>query len=1358
LRVTTAESDATYQWRKNGVSITGAKGSSYTISGFKASDAGRYDVVVTTWVGDVISLPAYIGVASKVDPDLRKATYDWVTLAGSDRSESGYADGTRSAALFNGPSGIAMDGFGNLFVADTFNNVIRRVTQTGVVTTVAGKAGIPGTLDGSATSVARFRAPTGIAVDRTGAVYIADPESNTIRKLTNPNSTGTVSTVAGVGDRFDLAEGLNVPMRIAVDSSLAVYFADWTSIRKVESSDRFSLLYGEVRDKYTGTQPLPAAVAVDASGKLFAAVNDGGDFKIISGTSTGNFVATNYGPYAFPTISDLALGAGNNLFAATESTVQLLGDVSQSLPASGLPVNLVSAVDGYVFPKALTVNSQGTVFAVDPILHTVIRGVPSGLPVFVVQPEETTVQSGTALTLTAVAVGAGTVTYQWFRGGVALAGATASTYSITADEASGGDYAVVASNEAGAVTSLAATVRVLVPALQISVPLPQSVAVMSGSSAALGVGWMGPSSTAFQWFRNGVAVSGGTSATLQFSPAKGSDAGLYRVTLRAGTAVVTSGTVNFTVNVPVSIFNQPEPAVAALQGKPVTLRVSAAGTPPLSYQWYLNGTPISGGTGASYTIKEMGAVSAGTYKVEVRNGFGRSDSETSRVSLVAPPAVTVQPVGQQFVNELAGLTLSAAATGTAPLGYQWRKDGAPLVGGTSAVLSLQTLREQDAGFYDVVVSNAAGSATSRSLQILVNLPPKIVTRPPASIEATLGAAVPLRVVAAGTGPFFYQWFLGSTPITGGTSALYMAKTDVAGTAQYALEVTSPSHPVGVRTPITNLAVKASRAISVLREPVPKTNVIRGTAAVLKFSVDPNPPDALRTTFRLLTHPAGAETGVSGVVPASGEIEVALRSLTVSGSYTVALSREYANGQVLAPDRVGPFAVVLRTMDDAAGTYEVLLNDLNGIVGDGAVYRGMLQATVTKTGAVSGRVFYNEAAALQGALGSERAYAAVVRSFSGAFIPSEADPGKLVCAPRLGVGVQANRQSIGLELDFSSNTVELNGLVRDPTSARDKGECVSQGSGAVRGLTNLTGVAVGSGTVDFSSLLGRHALGSDFGRMLQSGPGADNNATLFAQVLATGKVLWGSRLSGSTGTGSANLSGASQNAVFAQIYQGRTTSTTAFLSTSSLVGQLRFERANGGTIWSTKTLTASAENKMERQSCYIAKSNGVPVFNASWFDVVTAGSSSFNWSEVHALDFQNGSTCRWQGSAAKDLTAFFNLESATASGSPAPLYLTAEDPDGGQTYVWTISVSATGTVRAANYFPSTVQPTLTLRFDRTRGEWTGSFVSAVTKSRCNLFGTVARPTGTGPLRGAGWLEVGVVPATRTGGWKLELTAP
>ena len=126
---------------------------------------------------------------------IRKVTPGGVvtTLAGLAGS-SGSADGTGSAAQFNYPSGVAVDSAGNVYVADNDNDTIRKVTPAGVVTTLAGLAGSSGSADGTG-SAARFNGPADVAVDSAGNVYVADQNNYTIRKVT---PGGVVTTLAGL--------------------------------------------------------------------------------------------------------------------------------------------------------------------------------------------------------------------------------------------------------------------------------------------------------------------------------------------------------------------------------------------------------------------------------------------------------------------------------------------------------------------------------------------------------------------------------------------------------------------------------------------------------------------------------------------------------------------------------------------------------------------------------------------------------------------------------------------------------------------------------------------------------------------------------------------------------------------------------------------------------------------------------------------------------------------------------------------------------------------------------------------------------------------------------------------------------
>src|SRR5207237_1018476 len=135
------------------------------------------------------------------------------------------------------PDGVAADGSGNVYVADTDNSTIRKITSAGVVSTLAGTAGSAGSADGTG-SAARFNYPQGVAVDGSGNVYVADTDNNTIRKIT---SAGVVSTLAGTAGSTGGVDGTGSaaqfysPYGVAVDGSGNVYVADTYSyaIRKI---------------------------------------------------------------------------------------------------------------------------------------------------------------------------------------------------------------------------------------------------------------------------------------------------------------------------------------------------------------------------------------------------------------------------------------------------------------------------------------------------------------------------------------------------------------------------------------------------------------------------------------------------------------------------------------------------------------------------------------------------------------------------------------------------------------------------------------------------------------------------------------------------------------------------------------------------------------------------------------------------------------------------------------------------------------------------------------------------------------------------------------------------------------------
>jgi sugar lactone lactonase YvrE len=205
---------------------------------------------------------------------IRKLTVEGAvsTVAGG---REGFADGTGAAASFNTPSALALDGAGNLYVADTGNNRIRRVTPDGGVTTLAGD-GTAGLREGAAAQ-AQFDAPVGVAVDRDGNVYVADTYNDRIRQITKE---GQVRTIAGAGspgyaDGDALASALfDTPCGLAVSDAGEVYVADTGNnrLRKITKDGQVTTL--AVFAPTTGTQPDPANVNATNGGTLTDAMPD----------------------------------------------------------------------------------------------------------------------------------------------------------------------------------------------------------------------------------------------------------------------------------------------------------------------------------------------------------------------------------------------------------------------------------------------------------------------------------------------------------------------------------------------------------------------------------------------------------------------------------------------------------------------------------------------------------------------------------------------------------------------------------------------------------------------------------------------------------------------------------------------------------------------------------------------------------------------------------------------------------------------------------------------------------------------------------------------------------------------------
>ena len=252
--------------------------------------------------GLAVDLSNNVYVADTGNNTIRKITPAGVvtTLAGTP-GNSGIENGTGTGAQFNAPRAVAVDHAGNIYVADTGNSTIRLITPAGAVSTLAGQAGFADAIDGNVAS-AYFSFPAGIAVDSATNVYVSDTGNYTLRKIT---PDGTVSTLAGLAGQAGISDGLGAnarfssPYGITVDASGNIYVAGRgnDTIRLITPAGLVSTLGGLAgttgnADGVGGAASFsgPLALAVDASGNVYVA--DSANYTVRLGQNAALFGPT----------------------------------------------------------------------------------------------------------------------------------------------------------------------------------------------------------------------------------------------------------------------------------------------------------------------------------------------------------------------------------------------------------------------------------------------------------------------------------------------------------------------------------------------------------------------------------------------------------------------------------------------------------------------------------------------------------------------------------------------------------------------------------------------------------------------------------------------------------------------------------------------------------------------------------------------------------------------------------------------------------------------------------------------------------------------------------------------------------
>ncbi len=326
-----------------------------------------------------------------------------------------------------------------------------------------------------------------------------------------------------------------------------------------------------------------------------------------------------------------------------------------------------------------------------------------------------------------------------------------------------------ANGVSGAATQNFTLTVVVPPAITFQLPTAQTLYVGQSTSYLLSA--TGTPTLTYQWRKDGVPIVGATSPGRFFNNVQLSDAGAYDVVVSNAGGNIVSSPLALTIlpSALPSIIVQPVGGTLNI-GNVASFGVTATGTPSPTYQWRKNSVGISGATNSVYVAGAVSAASAGSYDVVVTNVVG---SVTSNAAvLVVNPRVyfNSHPAGASaYVGNSVAFTVSASGTPSLPT-LQWRKDGLAISGATASTLTLPAVQLGDAGSYDVVATNSAGSATSNPAVLAVSDSAPLITQGPASATVALGSTFSSSINAAGSRPLSYQWRRNGIAISGATNA------------------------------------------------------------------------------------------------------------------------------------------------------------------------------------------------------------------------------------------------------------------------------------------------------------------------------------------------------------------------------------------------------------------------------------------------------------------------------------------------------------------------------------------------------------------------------------------------------------
>src|SRR5208337_3418495 len=429
---------------------------------------------------------------------------------------------------------------------------------------------------------------------------------------------------------------------------------------------------------------------------------------------------------------------------------------------------------------------------------------------------------GSSAIFNITATGTG-LSFQWFHGGVELAGQTTNSLILTnLSSTNAGIYSVVVGDACGDLLTNSATLTVNQPVLVSTAPV--SLTNCPGSSATFSIMATG-SGLNYQWYHSGMLLPGQTTNSLILTNVSSTNAGLYSVVVGDACGDLLTNSATLTINQPVLVSTAPV-SLTNCPGSSAIFSIMATGS-GLNYQWYHSGMLLPGQTTNTLFLTNNSSSNAGLYSVVVGDACGDLLTNSATLTVNQPVLVSTAPVSLTNCPGSSAI-FSIMATGSG-LSYQWFHGSVELPGQTTNSLILTNVSATNAGLYSVVVGDACGDLLTNSATLTVNQP-VLVSTAPVSLTNCPGSSAIFSIMATGSG-LSYQWFHGSVELPGQTTnSLVLTNISSTNAGLYSVVVGDACGD----SLIYSVSLTVNQPITVVGAPLSLTNCL-GTPAEFLIS-------------------------------------------------------------------------------------------------------------------------------------------------------------------------------------------------------------------------------------------------------------------------------------------------------------------------------------------------------------------------------------------------------------------------------------------------------------------------------------------------------------------------------------------